>query len=262
MLKTVRYLCAALFAFGMMGLAAAQADVVSELTVEEGSIVDFVTEDPEGDCVTILNDLLDDEEGAAAEDAEAVDADTLETGIEGFVCLREFLQATGLTQTFTDDPNVTLLAPTDEAFAEYARIGELNAADLLADTATLREILMYHIVLDGQSLEDFVSGGEVAEDEGAFQTALGPEVEFVSEVAGGGAAEDTEQVMVGAAVVGEGLAEAGVRAGVAGNTFAFAEGYMIPIDTVLLPPADSAGEDAADDAGEDDGVDAEGDAGE
>jgi len=56
------------------------------------------------------------------------------------------LQATGLDSVLAD-PNqtFTVFAPTDDAFAE---LGEETIANLLSDTDTLRDILLYHVLPD------------------------------------------------------------------------------------------------------------------
>lgn len=196
---------------------------ITAITVQEGNISEFVKVDPDGTCADRLSDFEE------MDDAEAADEQAIDTGLDGFVCLREALQATGLTDMFTEDSNLTLLAPTDQAFAEYIRGQGMNATDFLADTAKLNEILSYHIITDGQSLADFLE----ADQDATFTTAQGEDIAFITGVAGGGAALAPEEVSVGAGVVG-----AAGRADVVGNTVAFTDGYLIPIGGVLLPPAE------------------------
>jgi len=67
-----------------------------------------------------------------------------------FTTLIAALQATGLDQTLSArDGSFTVFAPTDEAFAE---LGQDTIDALLADTDTLTDILLYHVI----------SGAEVA----------------------------------------------------------------------------------------------------
>lgn len=147
--------------------------------------------------------------------------------------MREALQATDLVSMISDDPSITLLAPTDRAFADHFEEAGMSATEFMADDLTLRDILLYHIITEGLSLNDILFG-EIS-GEATFATALGPDVEFVSSVAGGGAAEMPDEVVVGASVVGLGATED--EAEVAGNTIAFTDGYLIPIDGLLVPPA-------------------------
>ncbi len=62
----------------------------------------------------------------------------------GFTTLVTALQATGLDQTLADtSATYTVFAPTDDAFA---LLGDEAINDLLADTATLSDILTYHVI--------------------------------------------------------------------------------------------------------------------
>lgn len=61
-----------------------------------------------------------------------------------FTTLVAALEATGLDETLDDpDGTFTVFAPTDDAFA---LLGEETINDLLADTDTLSDILLYHVV--------------------------------------------------------------------------------------------------------------------
>lgn len=201
---------------------------LTAITVEEGTIGEFVNADPESTCEVRLEALMQ-EDDASDESNESDDVDVIAgAGIDGFVCLREALQTTGLTEMFSGDTSLTLLAPTDEAFAEYLEETRLSTAELFADTANLSDILSYHVLSEAVTLEDLLR----ADEDTRFTTALGPEIEVFSEVAGGGAAAEVDDVEIGAGPGGDdGLAE------VAGNTIAFGGSYLIPIDTLLLPPA-------------------------
>ncbi|MCP8899773.1 fasciclin domain-containing protein [Gilvimarinus xylanilyticus] len=62
------------------------------------------------------------------------------------------LQATGLDATLADlDTDFTVFAPTDEAFAG---LGEDTINELLADTETLSDILLYHVIPGNAVLAD------------------------------------------------------------------------------------------------------------
>jgi uncharacterized surface protein with fasciclin (FAS1) repeats len=63
-----------------------------------------------------------------------------------FTTLVAALQATGLDATLADTTaTFTVFAPTDDAFA---LLGEDTINDLLADTDTLSNILLYHVIAD------------------------------------------------------------------------------------------------------------------
>lgn len=62
------------------------------------------------------------------------------------------LEATGLDETLANlDGTFTVFAPTDAAFA---KLGESTINSLLADPATLSNILLYHVIADAEILAD------------------------------------------------------------------------------------------------------------
>ncbi|NMP31586.1 adhesin [Thalassotalea sp. M1531] len=62
------------------------------------------------------------------------------------------LQATGLDSVLADaDSTFTVFAPTDEAFAQ---LGQATIDSLLADTDTLSNILLYHVISGAEVLQD------------------------------------------------------------------------------------------------------------
>ncbi|NDJ59965.1 MAG: DUF4397 domain-containing protein [Chloroflexi bacterium] len=105
-------------------------------------------------------------------------ADTLANDTDGrFTTLVAALEAAGLTDVLTGEDEFTVMAPTDAAFeAALADLG-LTAEELLADTDTLTDILLYHVIpgnfpfrnltrastletaLEGQTLAFDLSGG-------------------------------------------------------------------------------------------------------
>ncbi|MEE4192338.1 MAG: fasciclin domain-containing protein [Halieaceae bacterium] len=89
--------------------------------------------------VTITPDAGDDSSGGSS-------LTITETAVAdgGFETLVTALQATGLDATLDDETQTfTVFAPTDEAFAE---LGEDTINALLADTDTLSDILLYHVI--------------------------------------------------------------------------------------------------------------------
>lgn len=63
-----------------------------------------------------------------------------------FSTLLAAAEAAGLVDTLTNDGPFTVFAPTDEAFAAALDELGLTAEELLADTETLTDILLYHVV--------------------------------------------------------------------------------------------------------------------
>ncbi|WP_020210820.1 fasciclin domain-containing protein [Gilvimarinus chinensis] len=73
-----------------------------------------------------------------------------------FSTLIAALQATGLDTTLADlDGEFTVFAPTDDAFAA---LGQDTIDGLLADTDALTDILLYHVIVDGEVLADAAIG--------------------------------------------------------------------------------------------------------
>jgi uncharacterized surface protein with fasciclin (FAS1) repeats len=89
-----------------------------------------------------------------------------------FTTLVAAVESAGLVETLSGSGPFTVFAPTDEAFATALDGLGLTAEELLADTATLTDILTYHVIpgevpssvvvtMDGQSATT-VNGADVA----------------------------------------------------------------------------------------------------
>jgi uncharacterized surface protein with fasciclin (FAS1) repeats len=104
----------------------------------------------------------------------------------GLKTLATALQATKLQKTLTIDGPFTVFAPTEEAFAALAP-GQLES--LLADPATLKQILLYHVVagqfkaadvvnltqattLNGADVSILVNGGVMINDAKVIKTDI------------------------------------------------------------------------------------------
>ena len=79
---------------------------------------------------------------------EAPQMDIVDTAVaaDGFETLVAAVQAADLVDTLKGDGPFTVFAPTDEAFAAALEALDLTAEELLADTETLTDILLYHVV--------------------------------------------------------------------------------------------------------------------
>lgn len=91
-----------------------------------------------------------------ADMTEAMSEDNLATVLTNdgrFSTLLTAVEAAGLTDAFTGEQQLTVFAPTDEAFAALPE-GELDA--LLADREALARVLSYHVV-DGRILSSDLS---------------------------------------------------------------------------------------------------------
>lgn len=97
---------------------------------------------------------------ALAQDRPSV-VDVLANDADGrFTTLLAAVEAAGLVDAFSEAEGVTLLAPTNEAFdAALAYLG-LTAEELLADTETLTQVLLYHVVDTRLQLRDLTAGPE------------------------------------------------------------------------------------------------------
>ncbi|UTF59382.1 fasciclin domain-containing protein [Gilvimarinus sp. DA14] len=127
-----------------------------------------------------------------------------------FTTLVTALEATGLDETLDDeDGTFTVFAPTDDAFA---LLGEETINGLLADTDTLSDILLYHVVVDAEI------------DASAAVASAGSTVEMANGKSVGLSLEG-ESLMVNLALVTTTDIEAD-------------NGVIHVIDAVLMPPAD------------------------
>lgn len=90
--------------------------------------------------------------GTLAEPQVAVDATYMGTvvdlamGNEDFSTLVAAVSAAGLAETLSGEGPFTIFAPTNDAFAAALEALGISAEDLLADTGTLTNILLYHVV--------------------------------------------------------------------------------------------------------------------
>lgn len=130
-----------------------------------------------------------------------------------FTTLVAALEATGLDTVLADmDGSFTVFAPTDDAFAE---LGEETINNLLADTDTLSDILLYHVI----------SGSEVLAD-AAVNLAAGED--SLVEMANGdnaGLSLSGEQLYINLSQV------------TSANVMA-SNGVIHVVDKVMMPPAD------------------------
>jgi len=131
-----------------------------------------------------------------------------------FNTLAAALTITGLDTVLSDTSrDFTVFAPNDEAFA---KLGDDTIAALLADTETLKDILLYHVIAD-------------ASVDGATATSLAG---TTVDVANG------DQIAI---TVDSGKLFINMSEVIAADVMA-SNGIIHVIDTVLLPPADTPAE--------------------
>ncbi len=122
-----------------------------------------------------------------------------------FSTLVSALATAGLTEALQGDGPFTVFAPTNEAFAKLSE-DDLNA--LLADRAALTRVLMYHVVPGSFTTSD------ITEDMTSFTTLEGSELPITQ----------------------QGVGDAAVTA----VNIPASNGVVFAIDTVLMPPAQTA----------------------
>lgn len=234
----------------MLGFA--QNDPVVDLNQEEvaaGTIGSFLDSEFAAEYTCLADEAADateasdDEVEDTTEDPEETDTDTESEGAgslsenDTFACLLAAVNAAGLTETLMDEEgSFTVFAPTDAAFRDFF---EDNAdyptvEALLEDTETLTAVLNYHVSPEGRSLNDFYSGlAGSTEDMVGVPTVAGSEfmLMFPENID-----ETDEEVTV--SISSDGLESSEAAAFIAGNTVALDNGYIIPIDQVLVPPMD------------------------
>lgn len=129
-----------------------------------------------------------------------------------FNTLLTALDAAGLTATLESDPDITILAPTDEAFAALPE-GELERLTQEANREELQQLLLYHVI------NADVEASDLLDRRGAVATA-----------------EGTEVLLDG----GNGTLRA--DAGTLGAEIDASNGAVFPLDRVLMPSQSLAGQ--------------------
>jgi uncharacterized surface protein with fasciclin (FAS1) repeats len=132
-----------------------------------------------------------------------------------FPTLLAALEATGLDEVLAGDGPFTVFAPTEEAFAAALDALGLTPEELLADTETLTNILLYHVLNDEVTSEDIAAAGT---EEITVETAQGSELVIVVGDAGNVTFRDQNAAVI----------EVDITA---------SNGVIHVIDGVLLPPA-------------------------
>ena len=149
-----------------------------------------------------------------------------------FSTLVAALQATGLDATLADGSQTfTVFAPTDDAFA---KLGDATISSLLADTETLSDILLYHVLagnaVDSQTAISLAGTTVPAANNDLLNINLNGTDLFIND----------SQVIA--------------------TDIAATNGVIHVIDTVLLPPADDGSDNGAgDDSSDADNGDSGGD---
>jgi len=112
--------------------------------------------------------------------AFAQDEDTIvdiAVASEDFETLVQAVQAAGLVEALSSPGPFTVFAPTDEAFAAALDSLGLTAEELLADTAMLTDILLYHVVPAELMAADVVSAIEAGGGTATVPTLQGSNLE-------------------------------------------------------------------------------------
>ena len=208
---------------------------VSALAQDSEPMVDInaITE-----AAATIPDFLDDQFGALVCEADNPDAseDIITSEQTSFACLLAAVEAAGLTETLMGEGPFTVFAPTDAAFRDFFddNADFASVEDLLADTETLSAVLTYHVVPEGMALNDIfaMTTGE-AEEMVTLSTVAGQDlvVMFPENIS-----ETDEEATV--SISSDGLESSDASAYVASNTISTTNGFIIPIDEVLLPPMD------------------------
>lgn len=134
----------------------------------------------------------------------------------GFTTLLAALEATGLDSVLDDDAaTFTVFAPTDEAFAA---LGEDTINALLADTDTLSDILLYHVISGSAVLAD--SAVALASSDDPFATTANEDDAALSI-----GSDDSLLINLSKVTSANVMADNGV---------------IHVIDKVMMPPADAA----------------------
>lgn len=84
-----------------------------------------------------------------------------------FTTLLAAVEAAGLTDALSAEGPLTVLAPTNDAFAEALAYLGMSAEDLLADTDTLTAVLAYHVIPGQYFFRNLTAGPELETLNGA-----------------------------------------------------------------------------------------------
>ncbi len=203
----------------------------------EGTSDDTTTDDGSSDSTT-----TDDSSDDSSSDTSNL-ADTNAT----YTCLVQILTSTGLADTLGAEGTFTVFAPTDDAFrrlAENMPASEFDA--LLADTATLTQVLNYHVLPEERSLSSLYTGAGTGSSPVTVTTVQGSDLTLTFENEPGDTSDDTTASTTDS---NEASTQTFVRIGnnaastadVEGDAYAVQEtvdadnGYLIGIDHVLMP---------------------------
>lgn len=151
--------------------------------------------------------------GSAGLPAPAENIAQVASAAGSFSTLIAALQATGLDSVIADNESTfTVFAPTDDAFD---KLGQDTIDALLADTDTLRDILLYHVISDAAVLAD--TAASVAASSSPFVTMTNSDKAALS--------LDGDNLVLNLSAV------------TAANVMA-SNGVIHVLDTVMLPPSD------------------------
>lgn len=89
--------------------------------------------------------------------------------------LAQAIEQAGLTETLNSAKDITVFAPTNEAFA---KIPKDQLDKLLADKAQLTKVLTYHVVEGKKTPEDLTSGGALTTMQGGTLNVTGSGEDF------------------------------------------------------------------------------------
>ena len=217
----------------LFGAASAQGDDptvnISMLSVGSGTITDY----------------LDSRSGAAQSCQSLLQStqrnnDMVPASNDSFICLADALETAGMMGLLDGEGPFTLFAPSDQAFYDAAdEIGldvdnENNFMTMAPDVLTA--LLGYHVLNEGRSLRDIY----VASEAGAMSMYTDTTSQGTPLVIGfpsSSAADDgMTPVMVGDDAMLTSVGNVTPQAFVNGATIQVDNGYIIPIDTVLMPP--------------------------
>ena len=170
------------------------------------------------------------EEDSCADLTDMVEDDMMDDGVTpGLSCLLQLVMAANLVETLDGEGPFTVFAPTNDGIREFLEDNGTYTTfgDLAADTEMLTAVLMHHVVPMGMSLNDmYVAADADVTDMITLETAGGTEITVSF-------AGDLDPNQEGVVEVGDGMMP---MAYVNHRTISVDNGYIIPIDNVLVPP--------------------------
>jgi uncharacterized surface protein with fasciclin (FAS1) repeats len=224
-------LIVALLCFSGVAIAQDQTEPAGETptvdlnasTTAEGSILEYLRAQSDPELCATFEIVLEEDDPSNQGDSEASGA----FDEASFSCVLAALERTGLDEALSGAGPFILFAPTDEAFVNFtSEQGHITMDALLSDTELMTTVMQYHVLPQGESLSE-LREAQGTENFINVTTMLGTQLALDFNEAGDG----------GSTVIVGDFNQPDEQAYVTAPPLELANGYLVPIDDVLVPPS-------------------------